>query len=122
MTGKIQFTRLDHVLMGIPEGQTAAARAFYTDVLGLQEIPGEHPGGAIWFQIADIQLHLREEASGTYSKRHPAFEVTNLEEAKQALRNNGVPLEYSSEIDGRQRFFFHDPFGNRIELMQFVPQ
>lgn len=120
MADKIQFVRLDHVLMSIPEGQTAAARAFYRDVVGLQEILGEHPHGAIWFQIADVQLHLREEAGGTYSKRHPAFEVTNLDEAKQVLLNQGVALEYSSEIDGRQRFFFRDPFNNRIELLQFI--
>lgn len=116
----IQFKRLDHILICIPEGATADARTFYGEVLGLEEIPGNHPSGAIWFKMADIQLHIREEASSNYSKRHPAFEVTNLEEAKQGLERNGLAIEYSSEIDGRQRFFFHDPFGNRIELLQFV--
>ena len=116
----IQFKRLDHILICIPEGETASARAFYSDVIGLEEIPGNHPSGAIWFTIADIQLHIREEAGGMYSKRHPAFEVANLEEAKQELERNGLAIEYSSDIDGRQRFFFHDPFGNRIELLQFI--
>ena len=118
----IQFIRLDHVLVCIPEGKTAEARKFYGEVLGLDELPGNHPNGAIWFQIGDIQLHLREEAGGPYSKRHPAFEVGNLADAKQALIDKGLPLEYSSEIDGRQRFFFHDPFQNRIELLQFVAE
>ncbi|MVM41210.1 phage portal protein [Spirosoma sp. HMF3257] len=116
----IQFIRLDHVLLCIPEGATAQARAFYGGVLGLDEIPGNHPSGAIWFQIADIQLHLREEAGGNYSKRHPAFEIANLDEAKQYLMNKGIDIEYSSDIDGRERFFFRDPFDNRIELLQFV--
>ena len=116
----IQFVRLDHVLMCIPEGTTAQAREFYRDVIGLEEIPGNHPSGAIWFQIADIQLHLREESGGNSSKRHPAFEVANLEEAKQNLAAKGLAIEYSSDIDGRQRFFFRDPFDNRIELLQFV--
>ncbi len=56
----ILFKRLDHILLSIPEGETASARAFYGGILELAEIPGNHPGGAIWFQIADIQLHLRE--------------------------------------------------------------
>lgn len=115
----IHFKRLDHILLPIPSGKRAEAQAFYTGVLGLQEVPGEHPGGALWFSIADIELHLREEDGGIYSKRHPAFEITNLDEAKTELQNHGIELTYSSEIDGRQRFFFHDPFGNRIELLQF---
>lgn len=116
----IQFIRLDHVLICIPEGTTAQAREFYRDVLGLEEIPGEHPSGAIWFKIADIQIHLREEAGGNYSKRHPAFEVTNLTDAKKSLISKGLAIEYSSEIDGRERCFFRDPFDNRIELLQFI--
>ncbi|QMW00396.1 VOC family protein [Spirosoma foliorum] len=116
----IQFIRLDHVLICIPEGTTAQAREFYRDVLGLEEIPGEHPSGAIWFKIADIQIHLREEAGGNYSKRHPAFEVANLTEAKQSLISKGLAIEYSSEIDGRERCFFRDPFDNRIELIEFI--
>lgn len=116
----IQFIRLDHVLIGIPEGTTAQARAFYGRVLGLDEIPGNHPSGAIWFRVADIQLHLREEAAGPYSKRHPAFEIADLDAAKRALTEKGIALEPASEIDGRDRVFFHDPFGNRIELLQFI--
>ncbi|MBC3787546.1 VOC family protein [Spirosoma utsteinense] len=115
----IHFKRLDHILMSIPEGQTAEARAFYSQVLGLSEIAGYHPGGAIWFQIADIQLHLREEAGGNLSARHPAFEVADLDQARQRLTELGVAITFSSDIDGRQRFFIRDPFGNRIEFLQY---
>lgn len=115
----IQFKRLDHILVSIPEQETEAARTFYTEILGLTEIAGNHPGGAIWFDIADIQLHLREEAGGNKSLRHPAFEVGNLDEARQELQQKGVDISYSSDIDGRQRFFIRDPFGNRIEFLQY---
>ncbi len=115
----IQFKRLDHVLVTIPEHKTEEARVFYAQVMGLTEIPGEHPGGAIWFTIADIELHLREEAGGNYSLRHPAFEVANLDGARQALEQKGVEIAYSSDIDGRQRFFIRDPFGNRFEFLQY---
>ncbi|MBO0947032.1 VOC family protein [Fibrella sp. HMF5405] len=115
----IQFKRLDHILVSIPEQATAAARQFYSEILGLREIPGNHPGGAIWFEIADIQLHLREETGGNWSLRHPAFEVDNLDEARQELARKGVEISYSSVIEGRDRFFIRDPFGNRIEFIQY---
>ncbi|RYF78701.1 MAG: phage portal protein [Cytophagaceae bacterium] len=115
----IQFNRLDHILISIPEQKTSEARTFYSQVLGLSEIPGNHPGGAIWFDIADIQLHLREETGGNWSLRHPAFEVSNLAEARQELEQKGVEITYSSIIEGRDRFFIRDPFGNRIEFIQY---
>lgn len=115
----IQFKRLDHILLPIPDGKTAEARAFYGEVLGLTEIEGGHPHGAIWFAIADIQVHLREEAAGPLSSRHPAFEIVGLEQARQALIQKGVSISYSSDIDGRQRFFIRDPFGNRIEFIEY---
>lgn len=116
----IEFRRLDHILLGIPEGKTDQARTFYSQVLGLTEILGDHPGGAIWFAIADIQLHLREEETGGIpSKRHPAFEVADLEQARQELTGKGLSLEYSSVIEGRDRFFIRDPFGNRIEFLAY---
>jgi catechol 2,3-dioxygenase-like lactoylglutathione lyase family enzyme len=116
----IQFKRLDHILVSIPVGKTAEARTFYSQILELTEIPGNHPKGAIWFIIADIQLHLREEAGSHYSSRHSAFEVLDLEAAKQELTQKGITIEYSSEIDGRQRFFIRDPFDNRIEFLQYI--
>ncbi|MFC5410318.1 VOC family protein [Larkinella bovis] len=117
----IQFKRLDHILLPIPAGKREDARIFYSHILGLKEVPGDHPGGALWFAIGDLELHLREEAPGPYSKRHPAFEITNLDEARQHLQRHGIEITYSSDIDGRQRFFFHDPFGNRFELLEFTP-
>jgi catechol 2,3-dioxygenase-like lactoylglutathione lyase family enzyme len=117
--GMIQFKRLDHILLPIPEGKTAEARLFYSQVLGLTEIEGGHPHGTIWFTIGDIQLHLREEAPAPLSSRHPAFEVVDLDKARQALLDQGVELSYSTEIAGRQRFFIRDPFGNRIEFIDY---
>jgi catechol 2,3-dioxygenase-like lactoylglutathione lyase family enzyme len=119
----IDFTRFDHLMLTIPVGSTAAARAFYGGVLGLPEIPGEHPKGALWFRVANIELHLREEeiSSDLLSGRHPAFEVANLAEAQQQLVQQGTAIEPASPINGRKRFFIRDPFGNRLELLQFAP-
>lgn len=116
------FKRLDHLLITIPEGKKQEARVFYRYLLGLPEIPGDHPRGAIWFRLAGIELHIREEAGGNYSDRHPAFEVEGLEEARTFLQSRKVDISHSSEIDGRERFFFRDPFGNRVELLEFKPK
>lgn len=115
----ITFKRLDHVLITIPEGQTSAARDFYKTLLGLNEIPGQHPRGAVWFNIGDIELHITEEPGSYKSDRHPAFEVTSLNEAKFFLKGKNIEIQYASEIMGRQRCFFRDPFGNRFELIEF---
>ncbi|MDB5007925.1 MAG: phage portal protein [Mucilaginibacter sp.] len=115
----IPFKRIDHILITIPEGKTNEARAFYAGMLNLKEILGDHPKGAIWFKIGDVQLHIREEAGGNYSDRHPAFEVSDLAVAEQFLKSKKITISYSSEIDGRDRCFFRDPFGNRFELLEY---
>lgn len=111
--------RLDHILISIPEGMKQIARIFYEKILGLEEISGAHPKGAIWFKIGNIQLHLREEPGITFSDRHPAFEVESLEAAKLFLESREVVVSYSTDIEGRQRLFFRDPFGNRFELLEY---
>jgi extradiol dioxygenase family protein len=116
----IKIKRLDHFLISIPEGKTSEARTFYSEIIGLDEIPGNHPKGAIWFNMGDIQLHIREEKGQQISDRHPAFEIEDLGEAKAYLESKGVTLSYSSDIDGRQRFFIRDPFDNRIEFLEYL--
>ncbi len=94
----INFKRLDHILITIPEGMIEEAAKFYSDVLALPEIPGEHPGGALWFSIADIEIHIRMEAGENYSDRHSAFEVNYLDEAKAFLESKNVPCRWVSYL------------------------
>jgi catechol 2,3-dioxygenase-like lactoylglutathione lyase family enzyme len=113
------FKRLDHVLICVPVGKKQEARVFYSEVLGLVEIPGEHPRGSLWFEIAGIQLHVQEEDGGNFSARHFAIEIENLAKATEYLERMEIPLAYSSKIEGRERLFFRDPFDNRIELIEY---
>jgi catechol 2,3-dioxygenase-like lactoylglutathione lyase family enzyme len=116
----INFKRIDHVLVCIPMGEREAAQHFYANTLGLSEVPGEHPNGALWFEIGEAELHIREEdAYPGISGRHAAFEVDNLLEARRCLEDKGVEIAYSSVISGRDRCFFRDPWGNRFELIEF---
>ena len=118
---KINFKKLDHIQICIPKGKEVEARQFYTDIIGLTEIPKPQaliPNGGLWYEIADIQLHIGTEDETNNSKRHPAFEVLNLAEAKKHLEQNGILIKEEIPIPGLDRFSFRDPFGNRIELLQ----
>ena len=120
---KINFKRLSHVQICIPAGKEEQARGFYSGLLGLEEI--EKPealkrNGGFWYQIADIQLHIGVEEIQNRSKRHPAFEVENIEQIKEYLIANGVEIREEIPVPGLNRFSFFDPFGNRIELMEEI--
>jgi catechol 2,3-dioxygenase-like lactoylglutathione lyase family enzyme len=118
---KLNFKRLDHVQLCIPPGAEDKARAFYGGLLGLKEI--EKPevlraNGGMWFEIADIQLHISVEANQSKSKRHPAFEVEDIEAIKNYLEAHGVRTRDDVAPAGTKRFSFFDPFDNRIELLE----
>lgn len=118
---KIAFRRLNHVQVCVPRGAEEEARAFYGGLLGLEEIekPRElRERGGLWFNVADIQLHVGVEETVAPSKRHPAFEVEGIEGVRKYLEQNGVRTRDEPRLPGVARFFFFDPFGNRIELME----
>jgi catechol 2,3-dioxygenase-like lactoylglutathione lyase family enzyme len=132
---KIKFKRIDHVQLAIPKGAEKKAREFYTGLLGLEEIgkpDSLKPTGGVWFKIAGSELHLSINPSQTlsdvmgfrigiegFNKEHPAFETGNLDEVKEFLKQNSVWLKEETPIPGRRRFSFFDPFGNRIELLEY---
>lgn len=117
---KIQFKRLDHIQICVPTQLEEEAREFYLQTLKLKEI--EKPeslkaNGGFWAEIAGIQLHIGVEPELFPSKRHPAFEVEELEAVRDYLQSKGVRVKSYDSIPGFDRFSFFDPFGNRIELL-----
>ena len=119
----IVFNRINHVQICIPPGAENDARRFYTDLIGLQEIPKPPSliaNGGLWYKIADVELHIGVEPVVAKSKRHPAFEITNLAFAREVLEKNNIQINEEPYIEGRIRFSFIDPFGNRIELLQII--
>lgn len=120
---KINFKRIDHVQITIPKDSEVKARKFYGGVLGLEEI--EKPdslksNGGVWFKIGDTELHLGVEDNNGITKAHPAFETINLNSVKIHLIQNGVDVKEETPIPGRKRLSFRDPFGNRIELLEYI--
>jgi catechol 2,3-dioxygenase-like lactoylglutathione lyase family enzyme len=118
---KINFQRLNHVQLCIPPDAEGRAREFYGGLLGLAEIEKPAPlkaNGGLWFEIADVQLHVGVERDQSKSKRHPAFEVENIEAVRAYLEQNGVRTKDEISVAGIKRFSFFDPFDNRIELLE----
>jgi len=118
---KIKFIKLNHIQLCIPKNSEEEARAFYCGLLELEEI--EKPeflkkNGGFWLKIADIELHIGTEDLTNESKRHPAFEVTELNRIKTALIAKGIKIRESQSLPNYNRFSFYDPFNNRIELLE----
>jgi steroid delta-isomerase-like uncharacterized protein len=113
---------LDHVLLAMPPGQEAAARAFYSGVLGLPEIdkPASLGGRAgAWFGAGALQLHLGSEADFRPARKaHPAIRVEGLDVLADRLMAAGYEPTYDGDLPGYRRFFVFDPFGNRLEFLE----
>jgi catechol 2,3-dioxygenase-like lactoylglutathione lyase family enzyme len=111
---------LDHVQLACPPGAEDDARAFYGELLGLREI--EKPEqlrsrGGVWFDCGPHQLHLGvEEDFRPARKAHPALRVASVSEL-QALAERLGDVRWDEDLPGFQRFYVHDPFGNRIEVL-----
>ena len=116
---------IDHVQLAMPAGEEDRARAFYEGVLGLAEQPKPknlaRRGGA-WFAKGDVKIHLGVEAGFRPAKKaHPALRVENLAELRARCEAAGYPTVDDEPLPGYDRFYVHDPFGNRIECLEPNP-
>jgi catechol 2,3-dioxygenase-like lactoylglutathione lyase family enzyme len=119
---KIPFVRVDHVQLGVPEGEEARARGFYCGILGLQEVPRppDMAGrGGGWFSSGSVSVHLGVERPFAPAKKaHPAFVCADYEALLERLREHGVAITLAgASPEGKARCHVSDPFGNRIELI-----
>ena len=129
MTAERQpVVRLQHVSLPFPGTRESLeeARQFYGETLGLAERsrPPVFPGTGIWYAVGDQELHLFSEPSGVAanpeSRRHPCFEVDDVERLRAHLDAAGITTrDHDGEIPGRPRFFAVDPFGNTLEFVHF---
>ena len=109
--------------ISVPHGSEDEVRRFYCDMLGLKEVPKPESlrgRGGLWLTVGDQSIHFGTEdaTDRSYSKRHVAFEVEDLEAARRELEQGGVKILEGIPIPDYDRFEFRDPFGNRIELMR----
>jgi catechol 2,3-dioxygenase-like lactoylglutathione lyase family enzyme len=114
---------INHVQLTMPKESEPIARAFYGDLLGLNEIakPGNLlANGGVWFELGDLQLHLGCEdlAQRALSKAHVAINVTDVVAWRHRFTAHNVQIDENAQIEGYIRFDVRDPFGNRLEIMQ----
>jgi len=115
---------LHHVQLAMPRGQEASAREFYAGVLGMIELPKPpHLAvrGGVWFWAGSSQVHLGvEEDFRPAKKAHPALLVRGLRALRDRCAAAGVSLVEDQPLDGFDRCYVSDPFGNRLELLEPV--
>jgi catechol 2,3-dioxygenase-like lactoylglutathione lyase family enzyme len=119
--GSLQIAQIDHVSVIITD--VDKSRHFYRDLLGLKEIPKPRTFDfvAIWFDLGNMHVHLlQKEKADTISPRHFALRVANAQAARAHFRAHGVAINETTLIPGADRFFIHDPDGNRIEIIQWL--
>jgi catechol 2,3-dioxygenase-like lactoylglutathione lyase family enzyme len=117
----VTVTGIDHVQVAAPRGCEEDARAFYGELLGLEEIAKPEPlraRGGVWFRTGTQQLHIGvEEPFAPARKAHPALVAADLPALRERLRAAGREVQDDDQIPGVARFYVHDPFGNRLEIV-----
>ncbi len=121
----ITYTSLHHVSLTVTD--LDQAKAFYGDILCLNEIPRpdfDFPGA--WYEIEKQQLHLivdpssqtiREDKHLSSREGHFALRVENYTDALTWLKEKEVEvLEKPHSKSGFAQIFCADPDGNLIEL------
>ncbi len=127
MSAAAPFTRFDHVQLAMPAGQEHRARAFYVEILGLEELP-KPPGlaqrGGAWFRSNGIMLHLGVDVDFRPAKKaHPAFRCVDYDALLARIRERGVAVTFDNiPFEGKAHCYIADPFGNRLELISSQPQ
>src|SRR5438094_4557179 len=121
MPASFAIERIDHCSVLITDVERS--RRFYRDILGLKEInrPRTFDFIVLWFDLGNQHLHLLlQDRPDPESPRHFALRVADAAAARLYLRERGVATAETTPIPGADRFFIHDPDGNRIEIIQWL--
>ena len=120
------FKSIDHIQLAAPKGSEETARKFFKNILGFDEVekPEElKKRGGVWFEFGNYQIHIGiEEPFYPAKKAHPAFEIENIEELKKHLVTNSIDVIEDDKLPGAKRFYISDPFGNRMELLEWIKE
>lgn len=118
------FKGIDHIQLAAPKGCEEQARAFFGGALGLEEIPKPEnlqKRGGCWFSCGNQEIHIGvQEDFISAKKAHPGLLVENLQVLRESLQEKGITIKEELPINGRERFFVDDPFGNRIEFLEYL--
>jgi RimJ/RimL family protein N-acetyltransferase/catechol 2,3-dioxygenase-like lactoylglutathione lyase family enzyme len=118
--------RIDHVQLAMPAGGEDDAVRFYEGLLGVPRVPKPpHLAvrGGCWFEQGDLKIHLGADSEFRPARKaHPALLVDDLPRLIADLTAAGVHVNDDEPLDGYDRAYVDDPFGNRIELLEPTPE
>lgn len=119
------ITALDHAQITIPQDGEATARKFYCGFLELQEIEkpeNRRKNGGFWLQVGKAQVHvgIEDGIDRTKTKAHVAYRVNDLALWRLKFLSLGIEIFDSPPFPNALSFEFRDPFGNRVELIQYL--
>ena len=123
----ITSIKLHHVNVTVPAALEEAAKSFYGNLLGLEQI--EKPDGprkyiGAWYQLGESQLHLsiEKEPRNQDSNRHVCYSVSDVAGALDTFRTAGIEVISEEQlVNGGSWFFVRDPAGNLIEITKETP-
>ncbi|MBL8019000.1 MAG: hypothetical protein JNM27_05005 [Leptospirales bacterium] len=119
-----QVIGLDHVQIAIPRGSEAEARKFFVSGLGFVEV--EKPAnlkakGGAWFLCGSHQIHVGVTDNFIAAKKaHPAILVRGIVAYRKELESRGLKTRDEDPLPGAVRFYLDDPFGNRLEFLEWI--
>ncbi len=118
----MEVRRIDHVQLAMPAGREHEAVAFYEGLLGVTQVAKPPPlavRGGCWFERGNLKIHLGVDADFRPARKaHPALLVDDLAGLVERLRAARVPIRDDEPLEGYDRVYADDPFGNRIELLE----
>jgi catechol 2,3-dioxygenase-like lactoylglutathione lyase family enzyme len=118
----MRVVSLDHVQLAMPAGREAEARAFYEGLLGIPELkkPAHLAArGGVWFERGGLKIHLGIDKNFVPARKaHPGLLVEDLPGLLARLSAAGFVAAADEPLEGYERAYVDDPFGNRIELME----
>ncbi len=113
---------IDHVQLAMPAGMERTATEFYEGLLGIPRVPKPphlEARGGCWFEQPGVKIHLGVESDFRAARKaHPALLVSDLAGLLAQLRAAGVSIVDDEPLEGYDRAYVDDPFGNRIELLE----
>ncbi|MBJ7595226.1 MAG: VOC family protein [Candidatus Dormibacteraeota bacterium] len=116
---------IEHVQLAMPAGAEDRAASFYEGLLGIPRVAKpEHLAtrGGCWFEAGPLRIHLGVEADFRPARKaHPALLVDGLGALVDRLAAAGIAVNTDEPLEGFERVYVDDPFGNRIELMEPSP-
>ena len=114
----IRLKRINHITYNV-KNKDAALR-WYQEVLGLKQIPKMVDSDHLyWLQLpSGAMVHIIENPDApSLPSHHTAFEVDDIEAARNTLIGKGIQTtDIQTRNDGQRAFYLNDPDGNRIEL------